>query len=422
MATTLPVMKGRIGSVDYYLTTVKAAEAVTKIRAASELPSWNGLSIEERMQRELNWSRIEDEIGRFLATDPDRFFGALLVAVYHDGGLSFEPLAEMKSLPKLYANAAQTFGFLHLQGGEVLFALDGQHRLKGTEVAISGRRHDGEPIDDYERNLGVANDDIAIMLIPFKPEGRARKLFNKVNKYAKPTTKGDNIITSEDDTYALVARRIMSNKIISEKLVNWSSNTLTERMIKFTTVSVLYESAKAIIGKVDTQFRPDEKTLDRHYRSVKQVWDALLHDFDIFKMAMSGPEGDLPKLRKQYLCMKPAGQLAVIQAVAIARAHKMDLDAIVRGLNALPWDATDQLWQNVMMLADRVQAGRQAVHLTGRFIAHLIGTRLSTEDQSQLLRDYQKVMGDNPDAPKRVKTLPDPMISGSKSRRTKVES
>jgi DNA sulfur modification protein DndB len=404
-----------MGSLEYYLTTMKAGEVVDKIRVAKELPQWENMTIEERMQRDLDWKRIEKEIARFMATDPDRFYGALLVAIYNNEGLSFESLEELSGLPKLYANAAGSFGFLHFQGGELLFALDGQHRLKGTAVAISGLGEKGKELEDFPRNLEVAKDDVAIMLIPFSPASRARKIFNKVNKYAKSTSKGDNVITSEDDTYAIIARRLMMGvdgrpPVIPEPLVNWRSNTLTERMTKFTTISVLYESAKVLLGKVDTQFRPDEEKLDEHYEQVRQVWEALLDKFSIFNRAVKKSREALPDQRKQYLCLKPAGQLALIEAIRIARTHGMELDTIIEGLNRIPWGIEDPLWQRIMMLGDKIQAGRQAVYLTGRLVALLIGTPYEEKEREKLLRDYQKALGDDPDKPCKVKTLPDPLV------------
>ncbi len=415
MPTTIPVMRGKMGSMEYYLTTMKAGEVVDKIRVASELPGWEHMTIEERMQRELDWKRIENEIAKFIATDPNRFYGALLVAIYNDEGLAFEPLEAFQGLPKLYANAASAFGFLHFQGGELLFALDGQHRLKGTDVAISGRRHDGKEVEGYERNLEVSKDDVALLLIPYSPAQRARKIFNKVNKYAKPTSKGDNIITSEDDAYAIIARRLMMGTggyepVIPEAVVNWKSNTLTERMTKFTTISVLYESARALLGKVETQFRPEDDKLDEDYEEVCEVWKALLERFTIFHQAVNGSRETLPDRRKMYLCLKPAGQLALIEGVRIARAHGMDIEAIIEGLNRIPWDIKNELWQGVMMLGDRIQAGRQAIHLTGRLIAHLIGTPYEDDERQALLREYQKSKGDDPDRPRQVKVLPDPVV------------
>lgn len=414
MPTTIPVMRGKMGSTEYYLTTMKAAEATAKIKAASQLPNWNDLSIEERMQRQIDWGRVKNDIARFMAKDPDRFFGALLVAIYSSDGMEFEPLADLR-IPKMYATSVKAFGFLHLQGGEVWFALDGQHRLKGTDMAIHGVDEKGRPIEEFENNLSVAGDELAVMLIPFEPAQRARKLFNKVNKYAKQTGKGDNIITSEDDAFAIITRWLMGSHgrdpVIPEPLVNWTSNTLTKRTLKFTTISVLYDGAKTLIErthnrKVDTQFRPEDAVLEEYYADVREMWEAMLDGFSIFKDAMDGPREALSDMRESYLCLKPAGQSALIEAVSIARQHELTYDDIVDGLNRITWDLRDQEWQGVIMHGPKIQAGRTSVFLAARLIAHRIGVDFSEDDKQALLREYQKAKGDDPDRPKKVKTLP----------------
>jgi DNA sulfur modification protein DndB len=391
-----------MGSVEYYLTTMKAGEAVSKIRIAKELPNWEGMSIEERMQRDINWKRVENEIARYLAEDEDRFFGALLVAIYSNSGMEFEPLADMPGLPKLYQNAAKSFGLLHLQGGELFFALDGQHRLKGVDTAISGKDHEGELIEGLQPDHSLANDDLSVILVPYEPTKRSRKIFNKVNKYAKQTSKGDNIVTSEDDAFAIIARWLMGSDgrtpVIKQELVNWKSNTLTDTQTMFTTISVLYDAAKKLLDAhdINSQIRPAADKLEELYEEVRGSWATLLKDFKIYKQAVEGPKENLPKLRKQHLALKPVAQLAIVEAFTIASGRGMTLNDFVRGLNKIPWDIGSDLWLNVLTLpGPKVLAGKTAVHLGARLIAHLVGTKFSKEEHEQLLEDFRRAHGDD---------------------------
>jgi DNA sulfur modification protein DndB len=403
-----------MGSVEYYLTTMKAGEAVRSIRVAEELPKWKEMTIEERVQRELEWKRVEKEIAHFIASDPDRFFGALLVAIYNSEGISFEPLTKLKGLPELYMSVAGSFGFLHFKGGELLFTLDGQHRLKGTDVAISGKGKNGKPVEGLTPNLEVADDDISVILIPYEPALRARKIFNKTNKYAKQTSKGDNIITSEDDAYAITARRLLGSggyeAVIEEELVNWSSNTLSTRSTQFTTINVLYESGQKLLPATDIQFRPDDEQLDEFYEKLAELWSRLLDKVDIFKKALESPK-NLPKLREKYLCLKPAGQLALLTAVQEALEKGLPIAEVATRLNHIPWDLNNDLWQGIMMQGKRIQVGKQAVNFAGRLIAYLIGVPYDEDEQQKLLLDYRRVVEKDPDKPVKAKTLPNQLLS-----------
>ena len=59
---TLPAIKGKIGTTEYYLTSMSARELVSSVKPADELEEWESMTIEEKMQREPNWNRIKKEI------------------------------------------------------------------------------------------------------------------------------------------------------------------------------------------------------------------------------------------------------------------------------------------------------------------------------------------------------------------------
>lgn len=402
MATTIPCIKGKMGSIDYYLATMKAGEVIARIRTAKEIPGWDEMGIEERMQREINWDRVENEIARYLAEDPDHFFGALVVGIYHSQGMEFEPLEDIPGIPKIYQNAIRPFGLLHMHGGELLFALDGQHRLKGDEVAITGLTHDGDRVETFKPNPDLAEEDISLVLFAYEPEKRSRKVFNKINKYAKQTSKGDNIITSEDDAFAIIARWLMGTNghaaTVKQDLVNWKSNTLANTHTMFTTVSVLYESAKTLLVNedVDPQFRPKDKDLGRYYEEVRDIWAALLADFKPFHQAVTGDKRDLPELRQKFLALKPVGQMAIMEGVQFARTHGVDLTDIIKALNRIPWELNDKLWLNVLVMpGGKVHSGKTTVRLAARIIARMVGAKFTDEERDSLLTDYRNALGND---------------------------
>jgi DNA sulfur modification protein DndB len=249
--------------------------------------------------------------------------------------------------------------------------------------------------------------------VPYEPAKRARQIFNKVNKYAKQTSKGDNIVTAEDDAFAIIARWLMGSggrpAVVKQELVNWKSNTLTDTQNMFTTISLLYEAAKTLLAphEVNSQLRPHDAKLESLYEEVKGFWTTLLTDFKLYKQAVDGRPNNLPTLRKKYLALKPVAQLAVVEAFTVAKRNGMTLDDFVKGLNKIPWEIDDNLWRNVLMLpGPKVLAGKTAVHLGARLIAHLVGTKLTTEERNQLLTDYRKALGDDSN----TKPLPKPVM------------
>lgn len=185
MATIYPALKGRLGQIDYYVVTLKARELANSVQISpdSEALGWEDVTPEERRQCEIDYDRCKQEIAPYLANDPDRFFGALIVAVVNLQP-EFKPLAEVASLPFIYEEVADSMGFLVLAGGEVLVPLDGQHRISALKFAIEGKDERREPIPGVAPTPELADEDVTVMLVAYEPE-RARKIFNDVHRLAE---------------------------------------------------------------------------------------------------------------------------------------------------------------------------------------------------------------------------------------------
>ena len=213
MASTIPAMRGELGSTQYFLVTMKAKEVAEKMKAAVEIEGWESLSLEQKYQRDINFNRVRRDIAPYLATDRDRFFGALIVAVQHGEKMLFEPVKEVmggKSFTGSHRLAADGLGFLSLSGEEILIPIDGQHRAKAIDFAIRGKDHQDKELE-FEANPEVATDDITLILIHFDTKedvSKARKIFSKVNRYAKNPVKAENLIIDDDDINAVFAREI----------------------------------------------------------------------------------------------------------------------------------------------------------------------------------------------------------------------
>ena len=120
MAVVSAALKGKMGSTDYYLTTIRARELCSLARAASERDDWSSWSIEERLQREVNEKRIRDEIVPYIRNSPDRFFGSLILLVYEPDVFEFEPVEEIgATVPVAYRGVATRMGFLTIDGAEI---------------------------------------------------------------------------------------------------------------------------------------------------------------------------------------------------------------------------------------------------------------------------------------------------------------
>ena len=413
MATALPAMKGKFGSIEYYLVTMRAKELAEKLIIPKELDDWADMTIEERFQREINYTRVRKHIAPYLSRDPDRFFGAFIVDIFNPDGVEFEPLDKViENLPGLYKKAAATFGFLTLDGNEVLVPLDGQHRLAAIRFAISGKDEKQKSIEGLEPNLDVANDYCTVILVKHDPK-KSRKIFNKVNRYAKATSKADNLITADDDIVAVITRECVADKILGERLVNYQSNTLTKKAPEFTTLSVLYEATALILedqhGKIDRTVLPSEADKKLYRDEAVRFWEIVCDKVKIFQQALQHPqeEGDNTRIeiRADLALGKPIVQMALIEAILRLNAPSDDgasvgLDTICDRINSVDWGVDNSVWQRVLMNGDKVVTGRQAAKFASRFIAYLLGERLHDKEIENLEEIYARLFGSDGPAKK----------------------
>jgi len=140
MASIVSATKGKFGGTPYYTFSMKAKAFMEKIHMPSKMDDWEDMSLEEREQRDINYARVKRQIAPYLAMDPDRFFGAIIVAAKNFDPKNFESVLTMckNDMPKLYQAEAKNIGFLTFTGEELLIPLDGQHRAKAIKFAIEG--------------------------------------------------------------------------------------------------------------------------------------------------------------------------------------------------------------------------------------------------------------------------------------------
>ncbi|WP_040633802.1 DGQHR domain-containing protein [Mycolicibacterium phlei] len=419
MAITRPAIRGRMGSTTFYEITMTARELTHSVRPARETDAWASASIDERIQRDVNRSRVMSTIVPYLAQHPDRFFGSFIVLVPR-GSVEFEPLTELvNNLPAAYRNSSENIGYLTIGKGE-LIALDGQHRLLAFREVTQGGPHLGPLWSE------VGDDEVCVLLIEEETPQKTRRIFNKVNRHAKPTGRSDNIITSEDDGYALVTRRLLDTDLDAPfatrtidgqqyEPVNWTSNTLSQKTWRLTTISALYESVQDILtyegykkfSEKESPVAPDEETLQTAYDKVAYWWETIL-SMDAYKAALADP-ASIPNVRfdadsHHTLLMRPVGQIALVKGIVyalMAGNGELKLEEAVRRVNMLDFSCPpSSMWRDTIVRADgRMVARKEAYDLAARLIAYMIASEFFSEEAKQRLwEDWNKMRGKDPHA------------------------
>ena len=417
MVFVIPAITGTIGNTVYYETTMKVKEFVHTVISPVKLKGWKDLSIEERMQRDPDYKRIRNQLVPYIANNEDRFFGSFIVLIY-DGNVDFDSLEDyVCNIPSAYKSCTQNMGFLTISG-ETFVVLDGQHRRIALEKICNGDEAEGKFSKD------VPNDDICVIFVVHDSIQKTRRIFNTVNRYAKQTSRGDNIITSEDDGYAIISRSLLQNGAPfgkPEGLVNWRSNTLPKRSTQLTTISVVYETVKLILDHYDAQDLeqqtrlPDSKLREFQAHCVK-VWSTMLKHIAPYKKALKNPTR-IPDFRKdgakESLLFKPAAQIALVDGMMRAMdLGGISLDEAVKRVNSIDdWSMSNVEWSGVMIkTSGRIDASLEARKRMAKLICYLIvADRLPDRIKYDTWKTYNLANGVDVDVDNKLFDLPHPV-------------
>lgn len=407
MATTLPAMRGKFGEHEYYLCSMKANELVRCVQIPSELKEWRSDSIEERYQRKLNNNRIRREIAPYLGK-AERFFGAIVAAVTEfDENVRFTPLDDLIGSGKGKISEGDKLGELWLRGGQMMVPLDGQHRVKALKFAIEGKDENGKEIPNVTASAEVANDDVAVLLVRFDIK-TARQIFKDVNRYARAVDRAGAMVTDDSDLFAWFARKI-ANEIITPRLVNIESSTLSARDPAFTSLSTLWNTVESIInmsfpsGNVKPTDEPRNEAAHLYWLKILEVWQTVADHIPEFKaiFADKTEKGDARRLelRKTSLLGKPVGQEVLIRAYLGLTGAPTNLtpQKCCKRLAQLPWGIDEQgaeFWQGTIWTGShnkgKVVTSTYKKKLAARIASHACGEKLTNEEKKQLLEDYRR--------------------------------
>lgn len=421
MANTIAVLEGGFGSVgQYWMTTMKASQVINSIYMPKDIPEWKseGTTVEDQYQRDCDYNRVKKQIAPYLVKNKHRFFSSLVVAIYKGSEPDFLPLTDLVNVNDTQfatlRQPTQRFGYLTIPEDSILVPLDGQHRLAALKMAITGKDQEGQDIQSsfFDHNPDLADEDVSVILFRFQAK-QAKSIFNSINRYAKPTSKAVNLITSDTDICAIIARTDVANMFVNTRIINLKTNQLADSSTHFTTLATLYDAVTYICTtcadnnneRIPTEILPDNATQHVFTNECTEVFKNLFKHVEDFKDSIKDPEesGDefRTNLRKEKgsLLMKPLGQLVLIQAYyktkrnLTSSGETFNPKEICEKINAIDWRKSNPLWENVLMAPDgkKILSGNPVKGFATNFISYMIGAKYDNESKEKLLSDYQNL-------------------------------
>lgn len=271
---TLPCLRGVIGSWVYYSTVIPFNELDRidtdhTIKESKDLDKW--------LQRELK-ERVNG-IKEYLLNEDERFFNSIIVGLYGDipDWYSLDlTVIEEKFGVIISKGVRESLGVLNLTGKEILFTIDGQHRIEAIKRAWA------------ENKDRFKTDELSVIFVGHenneKGNVRTRKLFATINREAKKPTANDLAIIDETFAYNIVARMIYAryDKFINKIALTENYDLDRNDHLNFTNLLNLVEVNKKlfkIINYRESKYKsPTYEKREELFALVKEFYDFIINN------------------------------------------------------------------------------------------------------------------------------------------------
>ena len=244
------------------------------------------------------------------------------------------------------------FGIIRLSGEEDIFAIDGQHRVEGIKLALK-----------EENTVELRDEEQTVIFLSHKATDagreRTRRLFTTLNKYAKPVSKAEIIALSEDDTFAIVTRRLVDfYPGLSNEFVSFFSSLKADDKKSVTTLMTLYDVVKTLSVPSRRSSKQlvigptDQKDVENFVQIAERFWDTLKENVPaIAEVYASDPDQELAaKYRNSEggnLLFRPMGLSTFAKTTRLLMDRDLSVEEAVKSLSKVALNLAEDPWRYV---------------------------------------------------------------------------
>ena len=344
----LPTLRAKMGDWIYYIAFMKMKDIAERVDFAEDIHT--STSLNKLLQRAV--APRSKEISKYLLTQKQRFFNAIIIGVYGGSPKWYElAVKENKTFnPKEIPDYLEgAIGYLRLSGKEDLFAIDGQHRVAAV----------GEATKQKE---SLKDEEISVIFVSAKQDEnsrqRIRRLFSTLNRYAKPVQKRDWIALDEDDLIAIITRKMLNEyKLFADGRINTEAKakSIPKSDKCITTIVTLYDVLDIILcnkhrWKEFLAARPSDRIINQYAKKAFEYWDYLQENFKELRLLKDG-KIDISKLRHTnggHLLFRPAGILIITRTIKLATGHGIAIKDAVMRISRVSLQLSDKPWVGLL--------------------------------------------------------------------------
>lgn len=388
----LPCLRGLIGDWVFYSTLMSASEIAQWIKPVKNIREAE--SLDEVLQRDLK--NRKNAIAKYLLNDKNRFFNSLIVGVF--GGVpdwfEFDLSKADKLIPQdQYENIKQSVGLMVFSGSEQMFAIDGQHRVAGIDIAVN-----------KDKKNVLVDDQFSIILVAHVDDSlgmkRTRKLFSDINKNAKPVAGGDKIKIDEEDLSSIVTRRVYANYryFNGGDLISLTENAKLEKndTSHFTNLLGLHGTNKVLkkLHKKSTGTQEwDEVNVIAFYSIVEEFYDFVIHNVNDLKNYFIDKTLNLVDARNNnsYLLFRPIGLKLLAGIYVHFKQKENGIEDMKTKINSISFIFPNSPFNNVLWNNGKMEA-KETSQKVGLELSLFLLDELPEERIDSLLIRYREIL------------------------------
>lgn len=399
----LPCLRGVIGDWVYYSALMTAQQISEWILPAKDIRETK--SLDEELQRTLKDRK--KKIADYLLTNESRFFNSIIVGVF--SGVPDWVEFDLSKASKLIGNEEtesyikESVGLLAFDGDEKMFAIDGQHRVAGIQIAY-----------EKDKNQEILKDDqfSVIFIAHLDDESgrkRTRKLFSDINKKAISVAEGDKIKIDEEDICAIVTRKLFANYHYFEggKIISLTENAKLEANDNehFTNLLGLHNTNKVLKGLFKKKPRTAEwetENVENFYSIVVEFYNFIITNIQEYQDYFINKTLTIEGARKNnsHLLFRPIG-LKLIAKLYVHYYKNGGLEKLKQNINRIGFIFPKSPFNKILWNNGKMEAKESYQKLAFSLTIYLLGDYPLNQEQ-KLLQDYRDNLK-NPNATLPVK-------------------
>lgn len=392
----LPAIRSTIGNWVYYISTLSFKNVSDYVKRIDDELHKSTL-LREMLQRSITDNY--KSIATYIKTHDDRFFNALILAVY-DG----EPLWHEVRLEYEDGEEFINLGVLELTGKEKIFPIDGQHRVEGIKKVVS-------ETNDYD------DEQIPVVFIGHKKDEtgmrRARQLFSTLNRYAKPVSLRDIIALDEDDAIAIVSRELIDEHRLfaHNRILDTKNKAIPDKnATALTTIISFYECNKELLNNFLKQkkrinpnipklndyirIRPCDSEIEEFRKICFVFWDSMIEALDSIKDIADNPDRDVSNYRNSnggLIVFRPIALVPFVKAVIKVKNEKQI--TYTQAIQLIPTQVLNlshPVWKWIMWNPDKktmIMGHKQLIELI--LIYFMDKSLLSSNNKSKVISELK---------------------------------